>query len=67
MHGNDWPPPAFILPILVVFHAGAIHQIFPFAGYKKMYQNIEKYDKKQKTLIKSQSQTIKYIEKIFKN
>ena len=31
-----------------------------------MYQGIEKYEKKQKALVKTQSQIIKHIEKIYK-
>ena len=52
--------------LLFKYEIGAINQIFPFAGYKKMYQGIEKYEKKQKTLIKTQSQIIKHIEKLYK-
>ena len=52
--------------LLFKYEVGAINQIFPFAGYKKMYQGIEKYEKKQKALVKTQSQIIKHIEKIYK-
>ncbi len=50
--------------LLFKYEIGAINQIFPFAGYKKMYQGIEKYEKKQKALVKSQSQIIEHIEKL---
>lgn len=53
--------------LLFKYEIGAINQIFPFAGYKKMYQGIEKYERKQKALVKSQTQIIKDIEKIYKN
>lgn len=51
--------------LLFKYEIGAINQIFPFAGYKKMYQGMKKFEKKQGTLIKTQSQIIKHIEKLY--
>jgi dephospho-CoA kinase len=54
-----------IAPLLhYKYEIGAINQIFPFAGYRKLYQEITKYEKEQNALIKSQSQIIKHIRKI---
>lgn len=51
--------------LLFKYEIGAIEQIFPFAGYKKMYQGMEKFEKKHGTFIKTQSQIIKHIEKLY--
>lgn len=52
--------------LLFKYEIGAINQIFPFVGYKEMYQRIEKYEKEQNVLVKTQQQIIKHIEKIYK-
>ena len=51
--------------LLYKHEIGAIPQIYPFAGYKKMYEGIEKEEKKQKAIIKSQTEIIKHIKKIY--
>ena len=52
--------------LLFKYEIGAINQVMPFAGYKKLYQSIEKMENKQGALIKTQSHIIEYIEKIHK-
>ena len=49
------------------YEISALSLVTPFAGYKKMYQGIEKFEKKQGALVKTQSQIIEHIEKIHKS
>ena len=46
------------------YEIGAINQIFPFAGYTRMYKGTEKYEQKQGSLVKTQTQIIEHIGKL---
>lgn len=46
------------------YEISALSLVTPFSGYKKLYQGIEKFEKKQGSLVKTQSQIIEHIEKL---
>ena len=51
--------------LLFKYEIGAINLIYPFAGFKKQYQDLEKYELKNNTLVKTQTDIINQIQKIY--